>query len=263
MAEQAAVDQIAEAFVAARRACVGFADYPGPMPETLDEAYAIQTRAIELFDKPIAGWKVGRVPDALIARHGGVDRLSGPIFADSVVWAKPDETPEMPVFRNGFGAAEAEYLLRLGSLPDRFDRPWTNEAVLPFIDEVRVGIEVAGSPFEGINRHGPAVTISDFGNNNGLLIGYRISSREDFLHWPVSLTIDGEVAGTGTASAMLDGPIGAVRFLFERAAKGLPLAAGQWLSTGAVTGVHPVKPGQKVEARFGPALCVQCSIGIA
>jgi 2-keto-4-pentenoate hydratase len=263
MAEQAAVEHIAQAFVAARRALTGFADYPGAMPETLDDGYAIQTRAIALFDQPIAGWKVGRVPGPLIARHGGVERLSGPIFADSVVWAKPDETPEMPVFRNGFGAAEAEYLLRLGSLPDRFDRTWTNEAVLRFIDEVRVGIEIAGSPFEGINRHGPAVTISDFGNNNGLLIGYRISSGEDFLHWPVSLTIDGEVAGTGTASAMLDGPIGAVRFLFERAAQGLPLAAGQWLSTGAVTGVHPVRPGQKVEARFGPALCVQCSIGIA
>ena len=263
MAKQAAVEHIAQAFVAARRAREGFADYPGPLPETLDDGYAIQARAIQLFDQPIAGWKVGRVPEALIAHQGGTNRLSGPIFADSVVWAKPDETPEMPVFRNGFGAAEAEYLLRLGALPDSFDRAWTNEAVMAFIDEIRVGIEIAGSPFEGINCHGPAVTISDFGNNNGLLIGYRISSGEDFLRWPVSLTVDGEVAGTGTASAMLAGPIGAVRFLFERAAQGLPLAAGQWLSTGAVTGVHPVRPGQKVEARFGPALCVQCSIGIA
>lgn len=154
MAEQAAVDQIAEAFVAARRARTGFADYPGAMPETLDAAYAIQARAIDLFDKPIAGWKVGRVPDALVARHG-VNRLSGPIFADSVVWAAPGDTPEMPMFRGGFGAAEAEYLLRLGALPESFDRAWTNEAVLPYIDEVRVGIEIAGSPFAGINRHGP------------------------------------------------------------------------------------------------------------
>lgn len=62
---------------------------------------------------------------------------------------------------------------------------------------------------------------------------------------------------------MLDGPIGAVRFLFERASRRLPLAAGQWLSTGVVTGVHPVRPGQRGEARFGPELCVRCSIGIA
>lgn len=261
LAEQATGEAIAQAFVAARRARQGFADYPGAMPQTLEEAYAIQARAIALFDKPIAGWKVGRVPDALVAQFGA-NRLAGPIFADSVVWAEDGDTPRMPIFRDGFGAAEAEYLMRLGPLPADFDRSWTNADVLPFVDEIRVGIEIASSPFAGINGHGPAVTVSDFGNNNGLLIGYRISSEEDFLGWPVSLTIDGDVAGTGTAGAMLDGPIGAVRFLFERAAKGLKLAEGQWISTGAVTGVHPVQAGASVEARFG-ALRVRCAIGIA
>lgn len=262
MAEQATAERIARAFVAARQAREGFADYPGTMPETLDDAYAIQTRAIALFDRPIAGWKVGRVPDALVERYGA-NRLAGPIFVDNVVHAEAGEEPTMPIFRNGFGAAEAEYLVRLGPLPPRFDRAWSNDEVLPYISEIRVGIEIASSPFAGINEHGPAVTISDFGNNNGLLIGYRISSEEDFLQWPVSLTIDGEVAGTGTAGAMLDGPIGAVRFLFERAANGLPLAPGQWISTGAVTGVHQVQPGALVEARFGETLGVRCSIGIA
>ncbi len=262
LAEQATAERIAQAFVAARRAREGFADYPGTMPETLDDAYAIQERAITLFDAPVVGWKVGRVPDALVERFGA-NRLAGPIFAGSVVDAASEESPEMPIFRNGFGAAEAEYLVRLGSLPASFDRAWTNDDVLPYISEMCVGIEIASSPFAGINEHGPAVTISDFGNNNGLLIGYRISSEEDFLHWPVSLTIDGEVAGTGTASNMLDGPIGAVRFLFERAAEGLKLAEGQWISTGAVTGVHPVKPGARVEARFGEELRVRCTIGIA
>lgn len=262
LAEQAHAEAIAQAFVAARRARQGFADYPGAMPQTLEEAYAIQSRAIALFGKPVAGWKVGRVPDALVAQFGA-NRLAGPIFADSIVWAEDGQVPEMGIFRDGFGAAEAEYLVKLGPLPGDFDRAWTNEEVLPYVAELRVGIEIASSPFAGINGHGPAVTVSDFGNNNGLLIGYRISFEEDFLGAPVSLTIDGEVAGTGTASAMLDGPIGAVRFLFERAAKGLPLAEGQWISTGAVTGVHPVEAGAKVEAQFGSDMRVRCTIGIA
>jgi len=255
-------DRIAQAFVGARQARQGFAEYPGAMPETLEEAYGIQARAIALFDRPVAGWKVGRVPDALVERYGA-NRLAGPIFAGSIVHAEAGDAPEMMIFRDGFGAAEAEYLARLGPLPETFDRAWTNADILPYIAEMRLGIEIASSPFAGINAHGPAVTISDFGNNNGLLIGYGISSEEDFLSWPVSLTIDGEVAGTGTAGNMLDGPIGAVRFLFERAALGLKLAEGQWISTGAVTGVHPVQPGAKVEARFGPDLRVQCTIGIA
>jgi 2-keto-4-pentenoate hydratase len=262
LTEQATAEQIAQAFVAARKAGEGFPDYPGPMPTTLAEAYAIQARAIALHGGAVAGWKVGRVPDPLVARFGD-NRLAGPIFADHLVWAEDDAPPEMPIFRNGFGAAEAEYLIRLGPLPERFDRPWGNADVLPYLTEMRVGIEIASSPFAGINGYGPAVTISDFGNNNGLLIGYRICFEEDFLSWPVSLTIDGEVAGTGTAGGMLDGPIGAVRFLFERAGQGLPLAEGQWISTGAVTGVHPVQAGAKVEARFGSDLRVQCTIGIA
>lgn len=262
MAEQASAEAIAQAFVAARRARQGFADYPGTMPQTLDEAYAIQARAIALFGKPVAGWKVGRVPDPLVAQFGD-NRLAGPIFADTIVWAEEGQVPEMGIFRDGFGAAEAEYLVKLAALPSDFDRPWTNAEILPYVADLRVGIEIASSPFAGINGHGPAVTISDFGNNNGLLIGYRISSEEDFLSLPVSLTIDGEVAGTGTAGTMLDGPIGAVRFLFERAAKGLPLAEGQWISTGAVTGVHPVAAGATVVAQFGPDMRVECRIGIA
>lgn len=263
MAEQGTAETIAQAFVAARRAKQGFAEYPGTMPATLEEAYAIQARAIALFGQSVAGWKVGRVPDALVERYGA-NRLAGPIFTESLVWPEAGQVPEMPIFENGFGAAEAEYLVQLGSLPVDFGRAWSNAEILPFIAELRVGIEIASSPFSGINAHGPAVTVSDFGNNNGLLIGYRISSEEDFLSWPVSLSIDGEVAGTGTAGAMLDGPIGAVRFLFELAARqGLQLAEGQWISTGAVTGVHPVRPGAKVEATFGSGRRIECRIGIA
>lgn len=256
-----AVEAIARAFVDARHAGSALIDYPGELPESLDDGYRIQERAIGLFGGRIAGWKVGRIADPLVAQYG-TNRLAGPIFAAGVVHAGEGSAPVMPAFAGGFTAAEAEFLLRLGRLPDSFDREWTNEAVATHVDEVRVGIEVAGSPFPGINEHGPAVTISDFGNNNGLVVGALVGPDSGFLDWPVALTIDGIEAGTGTAATMLDGPFGAVRFLFELAAtRPLPLAAGQWISTGAVTGVHPVLPGAEVEARFGADMRVRCRIG--
>ncbi|MES2441552.1 MAG: 2-keto-4-pentenoate hydratase [Pseudomonadota bacterium] len=262
MEGQIAADEIARAFVDARHSGSALADYPGELPRSLDEAYRIQERAIDLFGDRIAGWKVGRIPDPLVSTYG-TNRLAGPIFADGVVHAGAGSSPEMPVFGEGFAAAEAEYLLRLGSLPDSFDRDWTNDAVAGHVDEVRVGIEVASSPFPGINEHGPAVTVSDFGNNNGLVIGAALPRDSGFLEWPVTLTIDGIEAGAAIAAAMLDGPFGAVRFLFELARdRALPLAAGQWISTGAVTGVHPVRPGAEVEASFGPDMRVRCRIGV-
>lgn len=253
-------EAIAQAFVAARHAGNALADYPGELPGTLEEAYGIQERAIALFGDRVAGWKVGKIPEPLDTTFG-TNRLTGPIFADSIVTPGNGDVPEMPVFEHGFAAGEAEYLLRLGALPDSFDRAWTNEEVAAFVDAVHVGIEVASSPFPGINAHGPAVTVSDFGNNNGLVIGAEIPRGTDFLDWPVALTIDGEVAGQATASTMLDGPFGAIRFLFELAAhRQLPLAPGQWISTGAVTGVHAVRVGELVEARFANTYSVKCRI---
>ena len=71
----------------------------------------------------------------------------------------------------------------------------------------------------------------------------------------------GERIGAATAETMLDGPVGAVRFLLElMAARGIALQAGQWVSSGAVTGVHPVKPGDLVECRFGEGFDVECKI---
>ena len=60
---------------------------------------------------------------------------------------------------------------------------------------------------------------------------------------------------------MLDGAIGAARFLFEAmAGRGIVLEPGQWISSGAVTGVHPVDVGDRIEARFDGRLNVACVI---
>lgn len=256
-----AAEAIARAFVDARNAGSALTDYPGELPESLDDAYRIQEVAIGLFGGRIAGWKVGRIPDPVVSKYGS-NRLAGPIFSTAVVHAGEGSSPVMPAFADGFTAAEAEYLLKLGDLPESFDRDWTNEEVGNYVSEIRIGIEIAGSPYPGINEHGPAVTISDFGNNNGLVVGAEVAADSGFIDWPVALTIDGIEAGAASAASMLDGPYGAVRFLFELAAtRPLPLAAGQWISTGAVTGVHPVRPGAEVEAIFGADMRVRCSIG--
>jgi hypothetical protein len=58
-----------------------------------------------------------------------------------------------------------------------------------------------------------------------------------------------------------DGAIGAARFLFESMARrGIRLEPGQWISSGAVTGVHRAHPGQIVEARFRQGLTLACRL---
>jgi 2-keto-4-pentenoate hydratase len=253
--------RIAGRFLAARRAATGLDGYPGDFPATLDEAYAIQDEAIARWGRPVVGWKVGRVPLPLIERFG-TDRLAGPIFAQAPARAN-GAAVEMPVFAEGFAAGEAEFLLRLGATPPAEKGDYSLDEAADLIGAVHGGIEVASSPLGSINELGPIAVISDFGNNNGMVIGPQIVDwrSSGFESWDVVTRIDGMTVGTGRASGFPDGAIGAARFLFElMARRGIALSPGQWISSGAVTGVHPARPGQTVEARFSEGLTVACNL---
>ena len=248
--------QIARAFVDARQHDQVLSGYPGAMPSSLAEGYLIQDRALDYAGRPVGGWKLGRVRASDVALFGA-ERLAGPIFADSIVCADHDAPVSMPVLK-GFAAVEAEVLLRIAAPPPA---DCDIASVAAYVDEVRFGIEVASSPFAGINLHGPAVTVSDFGNNNGLVVGPVIVDGRvpGALDQPVALMIDGAVVGTGSVIDMLDGPFGSLAFLARlMALRGRQLEPGQWISTGAITGVHPIAAGQYVRAIFGTTLAVEC-----
>jgi len=253
------VSGIAGRFLDARRAAAGLDAYPGTQPDTLDDAYAVQNEAIRGWNRPVVGWKVGRVPAPLVGRFG-TDRLAGPVFAARPAGADP---VAMPVFAEGFAAGEAEFLLRIGAEPEPGKARFTLDEAVGLIDAVHVGIEIASSPLGAINALGPTAVVSDFGNNNGLVIGPEIADwrASGFEQWDVATRIDGAEAGTGRAESFPDGAIGAARFLFELMAKrGIALRAGQWISSGAVTGVHDARPGQIVECRFADRLAVACRL---
>lgn len=262
MSDSAAIgagDAIAAAFVAARRGGRGLSAYPGDKPTDLAEAYRIQDRAIALDGRPIVGWKVGRINPPDDVRLGAV-RLAGPIFAGTAIEAPSGSVPDMPVFGQGFAAGEAELLLHVAPGHSGV-KPRDDAEARALIDEIRLGIEVASSPYSGINADGPCVTASDFGNNGGLVLGASLAGwREiDLCAIPVRSLIDGEQAGAATAASMLDGPYGAVRFLLANLdARGIDYSDGLWVSSGAITGVHPVAPGQRFTAIFGEYGTVEC-----
>ena len=252
---------IADRFVSARRAATGLPTYPGELPSSLAEAYSIQDAAIAAWHKPVIGWKVGRVLPPLSQRYG-TDRLAGPIFIAATL-PSDGAVAAMPVFSEGSAAAEAEFLLRIGQPPQRGKARYSLDEAADLIAAVHVGIEIASSPLVGINDIGPVAVVSDFGNNNGVLIGPEIADwrASGFEGWEVATNIDGRAVGTGRASGFPDGAIGAARFLFElMAARGIELEEGQWISSGAVTGVHDARPGQLVEAVFNEATSVRCRL---
>lgn len=252
--DTAAVRQeVAERFVAARLSARALPEYPGPLPKTLADAYARQDAAMALWPDDIAGWKVGGIPAPWTARLRE-SRLVGPIFRRQLWRTSAATTASLPVIPGGFAAVEAEYVFVLAESAPLGRTEWTPGQAAELVRELRVGIELAGSPLATINELGPAVVVSDFGNNAGLLLGPPIA---DWRSQPLeSLTcethVGGRCVGRGGAASLAGGPLAALAFALGCCARrGRPPRAGDVISTGACTGIHPVAAGQQARVSFG------------
>lgn len=245
-------EAVARRFVAARRGARALPAYPGPLPATLEAAYARQDAAIALWGEAVVGWKVGRIPDAWQARMGE-DRLMGPIFASRLQEVEAGDELTFPVIPGGFAAVEAEYIFRLAEdAPiDRTDHDPSSASAL--VGSLHIGVEFAGSPLATINELGPAVVVSDFGNNAGVYVGRQINDWRDrpWSRLVCRTWIDGREVGRGGALSLPGGPLAALAFALNRGARRRrPLKAGMVVSTGAATGIHDIRPGQRALVGF-------------
>jgi 2-keto-4-pentenoate hydratase len=67
------------------------------------------------------------------------------------------------------------------------------------------------------------------------------------------------VVGRGSAAAVSGGPLTALAFALRvNARRGRPLRAGDFVSTGAATGVHSISAGQSAEAIFTGVGSLRC-----
>jgi 2-keto-4-pentenoate hydratase len=244
--------EVARRFVGGRRSARALTDFPGALPADMAAGYAIQEQAIGLWPDKVAGWKVGRIPTELQAELNA-DRVMGPVFAANVVKAGPKPTV-VRVIPGGFAAVEAEYIYRMGEDAPAGKADWTPAEALKLVEEELVGVEFAGSPLATINILGPRVVAADFGNNAGLILGRPIPdwrTRTD--DWPpCEAWIEGKLVGRGAPSSLPGGPAASLAFLMNAvAARGRPLQRGQYVTTGAASGIHDIEAGQTARIAFG------------
>ena len=256
--------QVASAFVAARAAAQGLAQWPGALPATLEEAYALQRQTQLLWDEAAGGVKVGRVLNEWTQRLG-VDRFIGPVDSTAIRIAPDAGEAIFPVISGGTALLECEIVVVLGTdAPDGTalgGAPLSVEAALKLIGGMNIGIEVAGSPMVDINTLGPLASIACFGNNNGAIVGRDIRDWRhlDLTSLACTAWIDGAIVGQGD-TARLPGGIGAaLAFACTQAARiSAPLRRGDIVCTGALTGMHPIAAGQRAKVDFGALGSIQC-----
>jgi len=251
--------KIAGSFVEARVRGASLPDFPGSIPADLVTAYQVQDLAISLWPDRVVGWKVGFIA-AERRDSSGDDRLLGPIFSAGLLDAIGGNVG-FPVFAGGFAAVEAEYVLRLQADAPADKTEWTPAEAAALPATLHIGVEIASSPLATINILGPRVVVSDFGNNNGLILGREIPG---WLAIPeAELTchtfIEERLVGSGGATTLPGGLRAAYAFALSRSAKrGRPLKAGDLIATGNATGIHDIAVGQSARisfAGFGDITC--------
>lgn len=255
------MDLRAQAFVAARTKGTVVRVYPGTMPTSLTEAYAVQDEAIKAFPDTLTGWKVGGINGDWRDRLGQT-RLVGPVFS-AYTHNFSGHQIDMPVFADGFAAVESEVTAVIAKDVPASKQSFSTEDAIEFIASLHVGIEIASSPFPEINDHGPLVTISDFGNNRGLILGQEIPGWTSLTieDWVFETQINGQSVGKSAPIGMPGGPVESVRYALENTARrGRPMKAGMLVLTGAATGVHQAYVGDESRVTLGGQHDVTCRL---
>ena len=254
-------DHIYQAFHQARRAAQALPAYPdAAVPPTLAAAYDIQAASIAAWPDQVAGWKVAAIAPQWRATYPAA-RLGGPVFGKTLVMAGTDVV-DVAMIRGGYAAAEAEFALRVGADFPVATTFATVEELRPFVGAVHAAIELAGSPLPTLSSLGPGAVISDFGNNTGLVVGPELPDffAREAAGWLAETDLNGALAGTGDAGRIPGGPLAALHFLANSLVeRGMSLRPGDWVSTGASTGIHVLAIGDTVAARFDgkPAIALR------
>ncbi len=236
---QSRLQEISRILIEARRSATALSGFPGDLPGSFADAYAVQQLSREIWADEVVGWKVGGVPPDFVNTFGET-HLVGPIFAQSVKYVSNGGSADMPVFTSGFGAIEPEFIVQLGE---------TREA-----DRLFIGAEIASSPLPAINKIGPIAVICDFGNNNGMIVGpevlnWRAKGADSVL---VECMIDDQCVGSRKVGDVVASADRAIDFLLANGARrGVEIPDKTYVSTGAITGIHEAEPGARSRISFG------------
>ena len=126
-------------------------------------------------------------------------------------------------------------------------------AILDCISWIALGYEIVQSIYPGWQFAAPD-TVAANGLHGALLIGKRHQVAANKAEWlralpsfTLALACDGRLIERGSGAHVLDGPLSNVRHLMTLLAEhphNPPIAAGDIISTGTLTGAYAVKPGQ-------------------
>jgi 2-keto-4-pentenoate hydratase len=208
-------------------------------------AYAVQDMVARGLG-PVGGWKVGAAGPA--AEPACAPLLAAGIFKSGVALVGP------PWRARG---VEVEVALRLGHdlTPGNSDRgPLAPTRVIEAVDAILPAVEIIETRLDGWRESSPLAQLADLQNHGGLIIGEPspIDVRDvDLRTVEAYLAFDGQpVASTRGANPAADIWRLVGWLAWHCAQRGMPLRAGQVITTGSCSGVLFAPEGAFVQAQL-------------
>ena len=242
---------LATRLVAARRSGGTVTLAAGDLPDDMAAAQAVQDDVWRLLDEPCGGWKIGGTSTESQQRLGTAEPGAAKIPAGGFF----PNYANMPVHPAHSPAIECEFALKLGhDLPPR-DSDYSEAEVAAAVSALAPAIEVAGTRFKG----GIAEVLTRFtltaDNGFGMHIvtgTFRDNWRDyDMAAHTMRVTVNGREVGEGTGARVMGNPLNAMVWLANKQRKAGGLKAGEIVSTGSCTKIHPVQVGDTAYADFG------------
>ncbi|MDL2402867.1 2-keto-4-pentenoate hydratase [Rhizobium mayense] len=211
------------------------------VPESIEAAYRVQDKLIELGEEGIGGWKV--------AAGTGPEPLCSPIFAS--VYRRGSDV--LSVAGAMATLVEAEVGVRFGiDLPPR-DTPYSQQQVQSAIAALHPSLEILGTRFNPKLEVPRLTVIADLQNNSGVAVGAAKENWQDIdlSRLGITLRIGSAVSTVDTGPSLAD-MLEALTWLANGRARDYGgFKAGQVVITGSRINAPIGRPGETVSADFG------------
>jgi 2-keto-4-pentenoate hydratase len=212
---------------------------------SLADGYRVQDQLTALrlaSGERVTGWKLGYTSAVMRAQMGVAAPNFGPL-TDVMILDSPAVLPAGALQPR----VEPEIGLRLGR---RLTAPCSVDDVLSACDAALACLEVVDSVWSGY-RFTLEDNTADGSSAAWVAIGSELplAGLESL---PVTLSVDGEAAESGTGAAASGHPAAGVVWLAEQlAARGRWLEPGDLVITGGLTSAPSLDPGHRISASFG------------
>lgn len=246
-----AIDRAARILTTVRRRQQLIDDLPDDCrPKTLEDAYAIQDRLVELHGEDVGGWLVGCTNPEIQEQLGLREPYAARVLVSSLFKspAKLHLPSTLPV------VLEVEFAFTLSrDLPHRVT-PYSEDEVAKAIRSAHPAIEVVLGHFVDWPSKDIYSLIADNGTDGPLVFGAGVSDWRsmDLREVAVTLSINGEIVRKGSGSRVMEGPLSVMTWLANHVKRTPGLRAGHIINTGSCTPMYFAQYGDVAIADFGP-----------